>query len=176
MKTLNTTSQAWDGLIVASLTDKALLRGKADPKKVFVLALDNYIATRDQVEALAGDLGLHTSGGTVYKTFAYHFIALGRGYIQPRHRNCGLCEEVKQFLVTQDLILSQVDYFKWLVDELMTTWPLYSGRQAYPVPSEGLDPKYAYVETKDFWIGEYGKLRKQLCTFIGNSLLKEIYK
>ena len=54
-------------------------------------------------------------------------------------------------------------------------WAKYSGNPLFPVPSQDyICAEQAYVATRNKWVGEYGKNRKELCAWLA-AQLEEMY-
>jgi len=60
--------------------------------------------------------------------------------------------------------------FSW--EEIVKSWPKFSGNTIYPVPSTlpHQHPAKAFGFTSDMWNGAYGELRKELLQHIINEL------
>lgn len=55
-----------------------------------------------------------------------------------------------------------------IIKELFLKWPSCSGFKRFPVPSpkKRINAYQYFRQTKDKWVGEYGRLRRELCGFI----------
>ena len=56
-----------------------------------------------------------------------------------------------------------------LLDEIIETWPKFSGSRAYPVPCDGTDydtPQECFNRTEYLWEGTQGELRYELLYFV----------
>jgi hypothetical protein len=55
--------------------------------------------------------------------------------------------------------------------EIATKWPKYSGNYHYPVPAPTNEsPMEAFYNTRYIWVNQYGKDRRELCTFVAKYL------
>lgn len=66
------------------------------------------------------------------------------------------------------------------LQEVMSKWPKFSGYAAHPIKLGNEHPKLTYerfMEKHDnLWVGDYGKLRKELLRFAINYLAKDVEK
>lgn len=60
--------------------------------------------------------------------------------------------------------------------DLMAEWPKFSGRRAYPIGIEGIDPAWSFLFVKNYWDKEteYGRLRWELLDFLITMLEQEL--
>ena len=83
---------------------------------------------------------------------------------------CGLCHEV--FMIDQSLSVSAE------LKSIFKLWPKFSGFAKFPVPSssniEG--PYWAFMDTEDMWVDDYGKNRIDLLDFALTYLGMELWK
>ena len=68
-------------------------------------------------------------------------------------------------------------------DRFAQKWPKFTGNGAYPVPvpdwdyveEDFADARRAYASEPNKWVGQYGKLRRELLDFVIGELVKELY-
>lgn len=56
-----------------------------------------------------------------------------------------------------------------LLDDIVGTWPKFSGSFSYPIPCDGTDyatPAACFDGTEDLWVGKQGELRRELLHFV----------
>lgn len=56
-----------------------------------------------------------------------------------------------------------------LMDDIIETWPKYSGSYIYPIPCDGTDytdPGDCFNAVEDLWEGVQGELRRELLRFL----------
>ena len=85
----------------------------------------------------------------------------------PRDRSAGICENL---YTTSPVGMARltVKTFNGILRECYSTWAMYSGTAAYPVPGEvGETPGYAYYTADDKWRDDaYGRRRQALLRHI----------
>lgn len=96
-------------------------------------------------------------------------MALYRIKLRPVGKRAGICYSVDQVLRHQE-----TDRYSKM-EQLFVSWPKFSGRMVYPVPSPwGNCPQYEFFESGALkWSGEYGRLRKELLDYMITSLEAE---
>lgn len=64
-----------------------------------------------------------------------------------------------------------------LLDEIVETWPKFSGSWTYPIPCDGTDytrPSDCFNCTENLWEGKQGELRRELLHYIIQHCKREI--
>lgn len=64
-----------------------------------------------------------------------------------------------------------------LFDEIVETWPKFSGHRRYPIPCDGTDytrPSDCFNCTENLWEGKQGELRRELLHYIIQHCKREI--
>ncbi len=78
----------------------------------------------------------------------------------------GICTDVYELLGDKSIMET--------LSSIMAKWPAHSGSLEYPIPST--HPKLNYFEiywsTDNYWIGQYGQLRRELLHFCINELVR----
>lgn len=77
----------------------------------------------------------------------------------PSSRVGGICDVVRRYC------LSATGRSAPMYEKLAAafkSWPMRSGDSVFPVPHPEMDPEYAYLNSRDLWIDEYGFNRYQL--------------
>lgn len=94
-----------------------------------------------------------------------HHLKQARSHIELHHRG-GICEFFAP--ICESVNINYHD----LKAELFASWPFYSGSVTYPVPdpSDNYNSMGVFTRTKDYWGGDYGKLRMNLLNHIIHQL------
>lgn len=89
----------------------------------------------------------------------------------------GICLNVEHYVYKAQNIEFPAGVYRYVhqvMCDLFRMWPKYSGVVDYPVPDperdRDIDPEDMFWETKDYWVGEYGVLRKELLDFMINEI------
>lgn len=110
------------------------------------------------------------------------FEGLSDGTIEPFMREYGICAQME--IVYRDCMAD--DFMKYCqssidINKIYRSWDKFSGSTYYPVPVPESEYGYYcpdtifdyYFEMEfDMWEGDYGNLRKELCSHIANELKK----
>ena len=94
------------------------------------------------------------------KDFLTSLIDVYCGNKEPEDKSQGICALISELILNKNYLPTVHELFY----KACKTWEHFSGWSTFPVPSTvaGLSMSDMYYQTDDMWVGEYGKLRKEL--------------
>jgi hypothetical protein len=100
------------------------------------------------------------------ETLATRLRTFSTGEETPIDPSCGIC----WFVHCEHPTLSGI------TRKIMMGWPKATGDKDYPVPHPTMSGEDSYSLTDNLWIKEYGDLRRELCLYLSEELLKHVVK
>lgn len=100
---------------------------------------------------------------------------------QPFYTRKGICQQVYDAFAAKRKLhvfgdgqdYNAVSAFIW---KLSVDWAHYSGEPGFPVPHEKYGAKEAHKKVKFMWVGDYGRMHRDLADYLYRRVMKELVR